>query len=72
MVFHHLETNTFSFVLAFINSLVALFQIVAASVAYFTPDYCFVVAGDGVKILQLPGPSHPHCAIATLACRLPP
>ena len=30
------------------------------------------VAGDGVKTLQLPGPSHPHGTIVTLACRLPP
>ena len=33
--------------------------------------YC-VQAGDGVKTLQLPGPSHPHSTIVTLACRLPP
>jgi hypothetical protein len=27
---------------------------------------------DGVKTLQLPGPSHPHGTIVTFACRLPP
>ena len=30
-----------------------------------------LVFWDGVKTLQLPGPSHAHGTIVTLACRLP-
>ena len=30
-----------------------------------------LVVRDGVKTVQLPGPSHPYGTIATLGCRLP-